>query len=82
MTGEWDPTEYRDTYTETLRSVIEAKAEGKKTATPEVPAPPRVVSLMQALLQSLETRTRAGAKAPSRRAGSTRRGRGGRRRAA
>src|SRR5437773_4930545 len=49
LAGAWDPTEYRDTYSEVLRRVIEAKVEGKEIATPEASRSPRVVSLMEAL---------------------------------
>ena len=82
LTGEWDPSEYRDTYSEVLKKVIEAKIEGKETEAPEVAGPPRVVSLMKALEESLKARPREGAKAPARRAGSAKRARGGRRSAA
>ena len=54
LSGEWDPSEYRDTYTEALRKMVEAKAEGKETTAPEMPAPARVTDLMEALKRSLE----------------------------
>lgn len=54
LSGEWDPSEYRDTYTEALRKMVEAKAKGKETTAPEVPAPARVTDLMEALKRSLE----------------------------
>lgn len=66
LAGEWDPTEYRDTYSEALRQVIEAKVEGKEPAAPELPAPPRVTDLMEALKRSLDKRPRPAA---SRRSG-------------
>jgi DNA end-binding protein Ku len=52
LSGEWDPSEYRDTYTEALRRMVEAKAKGKESA-PEMPAPARVTDLMEALKRSL-----------------------------
>lgn len=54
LSGEWDPSEYRDTYTEALRKMVEAKAKGKETTAPEMPAPARVTDLMEALKRSLE----------------------------
>jgi len=56
LSGEWDPSEYRDTYTDVLRQVIQAKIEGKAIVTPETPKRPRVVNLMQALERSLRER--------------------------
>lgn len=53
LSGEWDPSEYRDTYTEALRKMVEAKAKGKDTTAPEMPAPARVTDLMEALKRSL-----------------------------
>lgn len=54
LSGEWDPSEYRDTYTEALRKMVEAKAKGKETTASEMPAPARVTDLMEALKRSLE----------------------------
>jgi DNA end-binding protein Ku len=54
LSGEWDPSEYRDTYTEALRKMVAAKAKGKETTAPEMPAPARVMDLMEALKRSLE----------------------------
>jgi len=58
LSGEWDPSEYRDTYTDALRTMIEAKVEGKETTAPELPEPARVTDLMEALKRSLEKRPR------------------------
>jgi DNA end-binding protein Ku len=80
LSGDWDPREYKDTYTEVLQRVIEAKVEGKAIVTPEMPKRPRVVNLMQALERSL--RERPLAKAPSRRVPAQRRARKARRKAA
>ena len=54
LSGEWDPSEYRDTYSEALRKMVEAKAKGKETTAPEMPAPARVTDLMEALKRSIE----------------------------
>ena len=67
LSGEWDPSEYRDTYTEALRKMVEAKAKGKETTAPEMPAPARVTDLMEALKRSLERRPRRLARAAGRR---------------
>jgi len=70
LSGEWDPSEYRDTYTEALRKMVEAKAKGKETTAPDMPAPARVTDLMEALKRSLEKGPRRFARAAGRR-GST-----------
>jgi DNA end-binding protein Ku len=69
LSGEWDPSEYRDTYTEALRKMVEAKAEGKETTAPEMPAPARVTDLMEALKRSLEKGPGRLARAAGRRRG-------------
>lgn len=58
LSGEWDPADYRDTYSEALRRVIEAKIKGKEPSPTELPAPARVTDLMEALKRSLEERPR------------------------
>jgi len=67
LSSEWDPGEYRDSYTDALRKTIEAKVEGKETTAPELPAPARVTDLMEALKRSLEKHPRRLAKAAGRR---------------
>jgi DNA end-binding protein Ku len=69
LSGEWDPSEYRDTYTEALRKMVEAKAEGKETTAPEITAPARVTDLMEALKRSLEKGPGRLARAAGRRRG-------------
>jgi DNA end-binding protein Ku len=69
LSGEWDPSEYRDTYTEALRKMVEAKAEGKETTAPKMPAPARVTDLMEALKRSLEKGPGRLARAAGRRRG-------------
>jgi DNA end-binding protein Ku len=54
LASQWDPTQFRDTYTEVLRQVIEAKVEGKHVALPGAPRRPKVASLMKALQASLK----------------------------
>ena len=54
LASKWDPTQFRDTYTEVLRKIIEAKAEGKHVALPAGPRRPKVASLMKALQASLK----------------------------
>jgi DNA end-binding protein Ku len=68
LAGEWNPEQYRDTYTEVLRDVIEKKVEGKEvTAAPETRRPARVVNLVKALEESLRAPARKpGARAPRR----------------
>lgn len=60
---EWRPEAYRDTYTEVLRQLIEAKVKGEEIVAPEMPRRPRVASLMKALEESLKERRRPGPKA-------------------
>src|SRR5678815_2545103 len=49
-----DLTQYKDEYQEQLRTMIDAKVEGKEVVGPAEEAPPKVVNLMEALRQSLE----------------------------
>jgi DNA end-binding protein Ku len=44
---------YHDDYEDALRQMIDAKVQGKEIIAPEVPAPPKVVNLMDALRRSL-----------------------------
>ena len=60
LSDEWDPTEFRDTYTEVLRQVIEAKVKGKEIVAPEMPKRERVTNLMDSLQKSLRERPAAG----------------------
>jgi len=74
LAAPWDPSDYKDTYTDALKAMIEQKARGKPIEAPEAPKrAARVVDLARALEESL--RTRRGARTP-------RRGRKGGRRAA
>jgi DNA end-binding protein Ku len=80
LSDKWDPKEFRDTYTDILREVIEAKVKGKEIVTPETPKQPRVANLMEALQKSL--RERPLAKADGRKGTAPKRARAGRRKAA
>jgi DNA end-binding protein Ku len=62
LASRWDPTQFRDTYTDVLREIIEAKAEGKTVALPASPRRPKVASLMKALQASLKN---GGARKPA-----------------
>ena len=49
----FDPRQFKDRYEEALRALVEAKAKGKKIKPAPERKPPNVVSLMDALRQSL-----------------------------
>src|SRR5580692_4542975 len=54
MTGKFDSSKYKDTYTEEVRKLIEAKAKGeKKQAAAPKPAKSNVIDLVAALQESL-----------------------------
>ena len=67
LATDWDPTRYRDTYRDVLLKVIEQKAKGEPISVPAPRKPARVVSLMDALQQSLGAPRRAPARAAGRR---------------
>jgi len=55
LSGEWQPEQYRDTYTEDLQRIIQAKIEGREPeAEAEAPIPIEVTDLFAKLSQSLE----------------------------
>jgi len=55
MTGEFDPTQYRDEYREAVRGVIEAKVEGRETVeTIEPDTGGKLIDLMAALEASVK----------------------------
>ncbi len=63
LATDWDPKRYHDTYTEELKSLIEAKAKGKEIVLEEeAPAESNVLDLMQALEASLEAARKGGGK--------------------
>jgi DNA end-binding protein Ku len=47
--------DYKDEYTEGLRSIIDAKIAGEEVVAPEEQEPPKVVNLMEALRKSLDS---------------------------
>jgi DNA end-binding protein Ku len=51
--GHFNPKTFHDRYQDALRSLVEAKAKGRKISLPEVKAPAKVVNLMDALKRSL-----------------------------
>jgi DNA end-binding protein Ku len=54
MTGAFDPAKYKDTYTEEIQKLIEAKAKGqKRRVAPPKPAKSNVIDLVSALQESL-----------------------------
>ncbi len=56
MADKFDPSKYRDTYTEEVQKLIEAKAKGqKRRAAPPKPAKSNVIDLVAALQESLGT---------------------------
>jgi DNA end-binding protein Ku len=67
LAGEWNPGEYKDTYHDVLRQVIEQKIAGKPVRVAAPRRPPKVRSLMKALEASLERGgRRAAARQPTR----------------
>lgn len=55
LTGEWQPEQYQDTYSEDLRRIIQAKIEGREPEPEaEAPIPIEVTDLFAKLSQSLE----------------------------
>ncbi len=60
MTGEFDPSQYKDEYREALMQVIEAKIEGRETVAPEEPEEEtNLVDLMAALQASVDQARKA-----------------------
>ena len=56
LAGEFDPSQYTDSYREALQAVIDAKVEGREVVQPEdaQPSTGTVVDLMAALRASVE----------------------------
>jgi len=52
LTSKWQPTEFKDTYTDVLKQLIHKKIEGEEIEAPEAPRRPKVVDLAKALEQS------------------------------
>jgi DNA end-binding protein Ku len=56
MTGKFDPAKYKDTYTEQVQKLIQAKAKGQKVQVPAAkPGAGNVIDLVAALKESLGT---------------------------
>lgn len=53
LTTDWDPSRYRDTFTDALRERTKAKEAGEDITAPGDAAEPKVVDLMQALEASV-----------------------------
>lgn len=58
LTTTWDHEQYRDTYTDRVMALVEAKAEGEEVVVPEGREPADVTDLMEALRRSVEQTTR------------------------
>jgi DNA end-binding protein Ku len=59
---DFDISEYKDTYTDRLTALIEAKVQGKEIVAPPADEAPRVINLMEALQRSVEaTKSKAAA---------------------
>jgi len=66
MAGDFDPTQFHDSYREALQAVIDAKVDGREVVQPEgaQPTAAGVVDLMAALKASVEAAKRGGKPAP------------------
>ena len=66
LAGPWDPSQYRDTYADRVRELVESKRTGGEVvAAPEAPQATEVVNLMDVLRRSVqEAATRRQASAP------------------
>jgi DNA end-binding protein Ku len=53
LSGEFKPEDYRDEYSETLREIIRAKAEGREVTAEPKAATAKVIDLMEALQKSV-----------------------------
>ena len=71
MSGPWKPADYRDTYTDRVNDLIDAKKHKKKVKlAQEAPAATNVVDLSEALQSSVEAaRKDSGRKAPAKKPG-------------
>jgi DNA end-binding protein Ku len=70
LAAPWDPTDYKDTYTDVLKDVIKQKAEGKPIKAPaRANRPAKIVDLAKALQDSLKARRGASSARKGKRAG-------------
>jgi DNA end-binding protein Ku len=56
LSADWKPEQYRDSYADAIRRVVEQKVEGQEITVPEVKPRGEVRDLMEALRQSIEER--------------------------
>jgi DNA end-binding protein Ku len=82
LSDTWNPREYKDTYSDVLREVIEARVKGEEIVAPEMPKRERVANLMEALQRSLKEGRRPLAKVNGRAAAKPKKARAVRRKAA
>jgi DNA end-binding protein Ku len=82
FSGSWQPEKYRDTYTEALRDVVEAKLKGQEVHRAREPREEEAPDLMEALRLSIERVQGGGRSKRSRRGGGPSRSDGARPRAA
>ena len=55
LTDEWNPDEFKDEYREALLGIVEKKVAGEEIEVIEAPEPTKVLDLMEALKQSVES---------------------------
>ena len=67
LAGDWDPSQYHDTYAEEVKDIITAKSKGKTITAPEAEADQggEVIDLMAALQATLDGSKGAGGSSPS-----------------
>ena len=67
MSGEWKPSEYRDTFTDRINELIEAKKAGREVTVAEAaPEPTNVTDLLEVLRRSVEAaKSRQSGSAPA-----------------
>jgi DNA end-binding protein Ku len=56
LAADWKPEQYRDSYVDAIRQVIEQKVEGKEITAPERKPRAKVIDLMEALRRSIDER--------------------------
>ena len=74
LAGPWNPREFRDTYTDVLRKVIQQKIKGREIVAPETPKVTPITSLTKALEASLAGGRRRAGTTRARRPAARRRG--------
>jgi len=56
LAADWKPEQYRDSYADAVRRVIEQKVEGKEITAPELKSRAEIRGLMEALRRSIDER--------------------------